>query len=117
MKKNFWSLGTKTENPIEPAGADEPEVTDNPVEADETDETKDPEESAESETVAGLRAEIERLKAAVIEARREGEIAGRNARIEEILESDDSDGLPPMDPSPAPASRADSIFSLAAGAR
>ncbi|MBD5370501.1 MAG: hypothetical protein HDR80_05040 [Bacteroides sp.] len=52
---------------------------------------------------------------AIEEARREGELAGRNAIIEERLETAPP-GIPDLNGSPAPRRRSASIFDIAAGA-
>ncbi len=52
-----------------------------------------------------------------IEGRNQGLIAGRNARIEEFLVTDPDDSIPSPGASAPQSSAADSIFSLAAGAR
>ena len=117
-------------------GAEAPEVEAESVEAsDEGDQEEVPEEesqeeneeeaeSAEAVRVRELEAENERLTAEVSElrmaveaARIEGERAGRNARIEELLETDPDDGLPSPGAGSAISTPADSIFSLAARAR
>ena len=119
-------------------GAEAPEVEAESVEAsdeeaeasDEGDQEEVPEEESQEENeeeavrIRELEAENERLTAEVSElrmaveaARIEGERAGRNARIEELLETDPDDGLPSPGAGSAISAPADSIFSLAARAR
>lgn len=81
-------------------------------------------ESSEARRIKELEAEIERLhkqldekEKEVATARTEGEIEGRNARIEEFLVTDPDDSIPSPGASAPQSSAADSIFSLAAGAR
>lgn len=111
------SDGTEDSDEIE--GSDSPEeiqVTENSGMSEGAEETGES-DKPEGQRIADLLEEIDRLKKEVVTARAEGEIAGRNARIEELIMTDAGDGLPGMSPATLSASRADSIFSLAAGAR
>ena len=107
----------------EAEASDEGDQEEVPEEESE-EENEEEAESAEAVRVRELEAENERLTAEVSElrmaveaARIEGERAGRNARIEELLETDPDDGLPSPGAGSAISTPADSIFSLAARAR
>lgn len=115
----------ETEDSENPEEIQVNENSENSKETEETGESDKPEETVETgesdkpegQRIADLLEEIERLKKEVVTARAEGEIAGRNARIEELIVTDEGDGLPEMSPAALSTSRADSIFSLAARAR
>ncbi len=97
---------------------EELEEGEKPDEGDEGDEGEKPGKGEELEAeIERLKRELAEARAAIEEARAEGEKAGRNARIEELLVREPSDGLPSPIASSSPASPLDSIFSLAAAAR
>ena len=89
-----------------------PETPENPDSSPKTDDA-DPKDSE----IERLRRELAEARAAVEQARAEGEKAGRNARIEELLSREPSDVLPAPSASASPRTALDSIFALAAGAR